>query len=76
MNDDEIRNVFIDAGFKPPRVEWQKPDPKGSEYGFFKVCEGIDYTIILQKTDPNFSVEWECVFRNIHQFENWARDNS
>lgn len=35
---DILRDLILASGFRPPTIEYQRPDPRGPEYGCFSVA--------------------------------------
>lgn len=65
--------VMERAGFKiPVTIRPSKPDPRGSEYGYF-VVENTDNKYIVTKCDKHRNTEWSATFSE-DSFLAWARD--
>ena len=66
-----IKDVFEDTGWM--RAEWEKKDPRGSEYGSFKAYRRrSDGNIEVHHTKDSYTM----VFETDQSFKNWCSVNT
>ena len=73
--DSTIEDRMAAVGFVPPADSFMKHDPRGAEYGTFTASVAPrDSICVTWQSNAAYGGQYTMVFRELADFETWARE--
>lgn len=75
-------DIIVAAGFKPPTVQFSKPDPRGQEYGKFTaeivkpLLPSPQLIVEVSHVDAGGKETYRMYFTSAEHFSAWASDQT